>query len=56
MILNGTPGRSYALETSTNLVNWSVLTNLTHSAVPAVAIDPNTAGKGARLYRTRLLP
>lgn len=54
--LNGTPGRSYTIQASTNnLAGWSALTNVTHSAVAAQHIDTTAPAHNKRYYRLRLV-
>ena len=47
----GTTGIQYVIETSTNLVTWTVLTNLTDSANPVTFTDSNSTPQTMRFYR-----
>ena len=54
--LEGTSNQLYAIESSQDLTNWSLLTNLTFIANPAYFMDPtrtNAAGATNRFYRAR---
>jgi len=54
--LEGTLNQMYAIESSQDLTNWAVLTNLTFSGSPAYFVDPgrtNAAGATNRFYRAR---
>jgi hypothetical protein len=54
--LQGEPGRNYAMETSTNLLAWSVVrTNTASVDGSADFVDPSAA-PGARFYRARSVP
>jgi len=53
--LNGTPGKHYVLETSSNSLNWSLLTTITNSAVQWQYTNP-VAAPSKWLYRARLGP
>jgi hypothetical protein len=53
--LNGTPGRNYIIESSTNnLTGWSTLTTVNHTAVAAQYIDTSAPANVKRYYRLRL--
>ncbi|HUR47359.1 MAG TPA: lamin tail domain-containing protein [Candidatus Saccharimonadales bacterium] len=54
--LRGTPGKTYALETSSTLTNWSSLGAVTNSAVPAEFTIPGAGSPGLRGYRLKVLP
>jgi hypothetical protein len=58
LTLNGTPGRSYVLEGSTNLTSWTAVTNLTISTLPQQQIDDgwDLRVHPSRHYRLRLAP
>jgi hypothetical protein len=54
--LEGTSNQLYAIESSADLTNWAVLTNLTYSGPPAYFVDPvrtNASGATNRFYRAR---
>jgi len=54
--VNGASNQTYAIESSHDLTNWSVLTNLTFTASPAYFVDPsrtNAIGFTNRFYRAR---
>jgi hypothetical protein len=55
-MLNGTPGKSYAIETATNMPGWGPLTTVTHTNVALQYIDTNSPAASNRMYRLRLLP
>jgi hypothetical protein len=54
--LEGIPGRNYALDHSTNLVNWTPLTIWTNFTGTALHIDPAPDMNGNRFYRGRVAP
>lgn len=56
MTASGDNGRSYRLESSTNLVNWSPVVTNTVSSGSATYTDSAAAGKVLRFYRIILLP
>ena len=47
---NGTLGIQYVIQTSTNLINWTTLTNVTDNSNPVTFTDSN-APQTARFYR-----
>ncbi len=47
----GEMGRSYALEASTNLVNWTPISNFTCTNSPTVIVDTAAMNYGRRFYR-----
>jgi hypothetical protein len=54
--LHGASNQMYAIESSQDLTNWSVLTNLTYIGSPAYFVDPgrtNATGATNRFYRAR---
>ena len=54
--LEGLSNQMYTIESSRDLTNWSVLTNLTFTASPAYFVDPgrtNATGSTNRFYRAR---
>jgi len=53
LTINGTPGKRYAIEGSTNIVNWSSMGNVTNSAVQS-SFQDNPSGRN-RVYRAHLL-
>ena len=56
MVLHGDAGRVYAIQTSTNLINWSGWTTITNHAGKTQIIDPSPAIIGSRYYRAQLVP
>lgn len=48
--LLGSPG-TYAVKTSSNLVQWTTLTNVSTTTTPASFADPGAANKDLRFYR-----
>ena len=52
----GVPGRSYAIEASTNLSNWTPLTTLTNVAASTLFHDPEAVLHPRRFYRVLLQP
>jgi hypothetical protein len=57
--LEGTANQTYAIESSRDLTNWSVLTNLTFLGNPTYFVDPgrtNATGATNRFYRARETP
>jgi hypothetical protein len=54
MKLSGNTNRSYAVEVSSNLMNWTTLTNLFYTNGLMPFIDATTAGANQRFYRARL--
>ncbi len=53
--LNGAPAQSYAIDVSTNLLNWSMVGAATTSAGgETLFTDTNQAPLGARFYRARV--
>ena len=55
VMLTGISGRNYALDVSTNLVNWAPLTTWTNFTGTADYLDPAPATSGNRFYRGRLV-
>jgi hypothetical protein len=53
--LTGISGRNYALDVSTNLVNWVPLTIWTNFTGVAEYLDPTPTANGNRFYRGRLV-
>jgi hypothetical protein len=51
-ISGGVSGQNYEIETSTNLVNWTVLTNFTGTNTPFYFDDAQTTNFKERFYRT----
>ena len=49
--VSGTLGQSVMVEASTNLLNWTSLTNITLGAGPFFFSDPNAPGFPVRFYR-----
>jgi hypothetical protein len=57
IVLSGIPGKTYALETSSNLVVWApILTNIVDMTGLLPFIDSGSTNKQMRFYRARLLP
>ena len=54
LTINGTPGKRYAVEGSTNIVNWSAMGNVTNNAVQSSFQDNTSSGRN-RVYRAHLL-
>jgi hypothetical protein len=54
--LEGISGRNYALDVSTNLVNWTPLTTWTNFTGSAQYLDAAAGPDGNRFYRGRLAP
>jgi hypothetical protein len=57
--LEGVLNQMYAIESSQDLTNWIVLTNLTFSGSPSYFVDPgrtNAVGSTNRFYRAREAP
>jgi len=55
MLLQGTTSRSYDIEISANLTNWSKLSTVVYTNGPMPVID-TTATNSQRFYRARLAP
>ena len=53
IVFNGDPEWSYTVETSTNLINWSALTNLTSASGVFDFIAGSTTNDAQRFYRAR---
>jgi hypothetical protein len=49
--ISGTIGQSVLVQASTNLVNWTSLTNITLGSGPFFFIDPAAPNFPARFYR-----
>ena len=54
--LVGTPGYNYAIEGSTNLTQWVLLTTLTNINGQTEYTDPGAANLRYRFYRARVVP
>jgi hypothetical protein len=54
MKLSGSTNRSYAVEMSSNLTNWTTLTNLFYTNGLMPFIDASAVGATTRFYRARL--
>jgi hypothetical protein len=50
LTLQGTPNISYEIQTSTNLVNWAAITNVTSPGATSTIMHPQ-AGNSRRFYR-----
>jgi len=55
LTVNTTPGRTYVLEGSTNMVQWLSLSTNTADGTTLVFADPNASGFSYRFYRVRRL-
>ncbi|HEY9174131.1 MAG TPA: IPT/TIG domain-containing protein, partial [Verrucomicrobiae bacterium] len=53
-LLSGEAGRAYTVQVSTNLAQWSVLTNVTGALTPVTIRDPNAGSHPRRFYRALL--
>ncbi len=51
--LSGAPGHSYAIDVSSNLLQWSELTRITNTTGTVDFADPAAAGLKKRFYRAR---
>jgi hypothetical protein len=51
--LNGTPGRSYTTEVSTNLNTWTPIATNRLESVPATVLDTGYQGQPGRFYRAK---
>ena len=51
MQVYGVEGTSYALQGSTNLVNWTPIFNFTCTNSPTLIVDPASSNYGQRFYR-----
>ncbi len=56
LMFRGTPGRSYGVEVSTNLVDWAGAGTVSNTAVLMPYEEPAAPGPAPRLYRLRVLP
>lgn len=56
LTLRGEPGRSYVIERSGDLRDWSAWTNVINITGQVNLSDPGTANNAARFYRARLAP
>jgi hypothetical protein len=54
--VTGDFGPDYSIETSTNLVNWTILTTTNSPALPWLWLDSQTAPLPASFYRVKLGP
>lgn len=55
LTVNGVAGRSYEIQTASNLLNWMNWTQVNSTGTDTIT-DTNTAGHAQRFYRARLLP
>jgi hypothetical protein len=55
-IYQAAPGSRYAVDATTNFVNWVGITNITNASVEARVIDPGASQRAFRFYRLRLIP
>jgi hypothetical protein len=51
--LQGLPGQTYQIETSTNLANWSVIGSVLATNTPVLFLDPAATNHARRFYRAR---
>jgi len=51
--LQGLPGQTYQIETSTNLANWSVIGSILATNTPVLFLDPAATNHARRFYRAR---
>ncbi|MGO8697308.1 MAG: hypothetical protein ACLQVY_06280 [Limisphaerales bacterium] len=57
LTLRGTPGSTYAIEASTDLIHWSQLASLTLTSAAGQSVDSSASRvAGARFYRAKLSP
>jgi len=56
MLLQGIANRSYDIEISTNLIDWSRLTTVNYTSGQMPVVDSTAAGAAQRFYRAKLLP
>ena len=56
LTFNGTPGKTYAVESLLNPPNWTLLETMSSAAVRWQYIDTAAPASSNRLYRLRLLP
>ena len=54
--LQGEAGRTYSIETSTDLVHWAPWTNVVNATGTMTVTDTESANYPARFYRARLMP
>ena len=54
--LKGVSGRTYAIQGSTNLVNWTTVLTNNPPAMPFLWTDPDQGNSDRRFYRAQLLP
>jgi len=54
--LQGEPGRSYSIETSSDLEHWSPWTNMVNATGTMTVTDTEATNYPARFYRARLTP
>jgi hypothetical protein len=51
--LSGDAGAIYTIEASTDLVNWTQITNVVNSSGAVPIVDPDAANRSQRFYRAR---
>jgi hypothetical protein len=56
LTFNADPGLGYVFDVSTNLVDWTPLTNFIHNAGIADLIDNTVTNQPQRFYRLRWQP
>ncbi len=54
--IRGDPGPDYSIQTSTDLLNWSVYSNLISPSLPISFVAPGDPSGSTRLYRVQLGP
>ncbi|MBA4149357.1 MAG: family 10 glycosylhydrolase [Verrucomicrobia bacterium] len=52
-VMEGEPGYSYSIDVSTNLIQWTTLTNLLNESGSVEFIDPDSSNQARRFYRSR---
>ena len=53
---NTSAGATYAIQSSSNLLNWSLLLDLSGSGVPLTVMDPGATTNRRQFYRVEVLP
>ena len=58
LLVQGHPGKRYAIERSTNMINWSAVTTVTNGSdsTPIYYADSGTNSAPRRYYRARVVP
>ncbi|HEY1173358.1 MAG TPA: hypothetical protein VGH19_18460 [Verrucomicrobiae bacterium] len=55
-MMQATPGRTYAIEVSTDFIDWSVITNVFNATGTFQVVDPQATNFNGLFYRSLLLP